>query len=169
MNIRLAFLSILLLSLTGCSEKTEKKSEPSTPTIVSDKKEIQSSAQLLPDTESTIGNLLWHSNVKEAFLLAKEQDKNVIVMVGEDDCRWCVKMKKHTLTDARIQEHMQKYILVSVKRSDKDAIKHVPEFDGNIPSFFMMRHTEEVIDSVVGYFNPNDFLQYIEEIQDEEQ
>jgi len=155
-----------LLGMIGCSEKSEKKSGPSTPKIVSEKKEIQISTQLLPDTVSTIGNLVWHSNIKESFLLAKEQDKNVIVMVGEDDCRWCVKMKKHTLTDERIQDHMQKYILVSIKRSDKDAISHVPEFDGNIPSFFFMDANKEVMEPVVGYFKSDDFLDYIKEIED---
>ena len=166
MNYRFVYLTILLFLLVGCNEKTERKVGPRTPEIVTEKTTPISGAQNLPDTVITIGNLSWHSNIKQAFTLAKEQDKDVIVMVGEDSCRWCIKMKKNTLTDRRIQEQMQKYILVSIKRSDKAAVKYVPEFDGNIPSFFFMTNKEEVMDSVVGYFKEDDFLEYIKEIEE---
>ena len=149
MKYTFVFIGILLLSVMTYGNK-------------SDNNITQQSA----DKVIKIENLSWHTNIKEAFKLAKVQDKNVIIMVGEDDCRWCVKMKENTLTDKRIQEHMQEYILISIKRSDKESIKYVPEFDGNIPSFFFMTNSEEMIEPIVGYFNSNDFLQYIQEIEE---
>jgi len=166
MKYSVPLLSILHLTLLGCSEKPENKSGSSTPVVQEVKKPNTTKTQQLPDTIHTIGNLAWHSNVKEAFTLAEKDGKNVIIMVGEDDCRWCMKMKKNTLSDRRIQERMQAYILVSVKRSDKEAVRYVPEFDGNIPSFFFMDRNREVIEPVVGYFKSDDFLDYIKEIEE---
>jgi len=65
-----------------------------------------------------------------------------------------------------VQEQMQKYVLVSIKRSDKEAVKFVPEFDGNIPSFFFIDKNKELIESVVGYFNADDFIGYMKEIEE---
>ena len=150
--------------LQGCNEKTDKTSSLVTPDLK--EKKQKSHKQTLPDTIETLGNLNWHSNVREAFSLAKKEQKNVIIMVGEDNCRWCVKMKKNTLSNPRIQKQLQKYILVSIKRSDKEAVRNVAEFDGNIPSFFFLDENKEVLEAIVGYFNANDFLGYILEIEE---
>jgi len=137
------FVSALCISfflLSGCSEKKENKI-------------------------SSIAGLSWNSDMETSFTLAKKENKNVIVMVGEDSCKWCKKMQERTLTDKGIQDKMQKYVLVYIKRSDKDSLKDIPEFDGNIPSFFFMHSNKELMEPVVGYFEANDFLSYIEEIE----
>jgi len=164
--MRIVLAIFLLLLLLGCSNKTDKKSAPIKPDIQSNKVQKETSAQQSPDKLQTIANLPWHSNVEIAFSKAKKEHENVLIMVGEDDCRWCVKMKERTLTDTRIIEALKKYVLVYVKRSDKEALKYIPQFDGNIPSFFFMTENKETIEPVVGYFNADDFLQYIQEIEE---
>ncbi len=166
MYIRLVFLGLLTFFFAGCNEKTEKKVGPRSPELSTKKEVVPIGTQTLPDTVTTIGNLSWHSNMKEAFLLSQKEHKEIIVMIGEDNCRWCVKMKKKTLLDPRVQQEMQKYILISIKRSDKEAVNQIAEFDGNIPSFFFMNSKKEVLDSVVGYFNKDDFFEYITEMQE---
>ena len=161
---KLFFILLALLVLEGCTDKTDKKSSLVTSDTTSES--IYTSKQTLVDTIETLGNLSWHSNVEEAFILAKKENKDVIIMVGEDSCRWCVKMKKKTLTDTRVQEQMKKYVLVSIKRSDKEAVKFVPKFDGNIPSFFFIDKNKELMESVVGYFNADDFTGYMKEIEE---
>jgi thioredoxin-related protein len=118
------------------------------------------------DKTLKIAGLEWYTDVELGFYIAKKEHKNVIVMVGEDSCRWCKKMKENTLSDPKIQEALQQYILISIKRSDKESVKYVPEFDGNIPSFFFMTEKENMIEPVVGYFNADDFLTYIKEIEE---
>jgi len=146
MRIRGLCIFFLFTSLffVGCSEKSKDK----------------------VDTVKTISGLTWYLNIENALAQAKEEKKNIIVMVGEDSCRWCKKMKEQTLTDNRIQEKLKAYILVSVKRSDKDALKYLNTFDGNIPSFFFMKDNKELIESIVGYFKADDFLDYINEIEE---
>ncbi len=163
MKYSIVFLSLWIF--IGCGDKPQKSSGLVTPELeVLAAKEIISK-QELPDTVETLGNLIWHSNIKEAFALAQKEKRRVVVMVGEDDCRWCIKMKKRTLSDPRVQQALQKYILVSIKRSDKASVKYVPEFDGNIPSFFFMEYSQELIEPIVGYFNADDFSEYIQEIE----
>lgn len=119
------------------------------------------------DTITIIAGLPWHSDIDTAYAIAQKENKKVIIMVGEDYCKWCKKMKERTFIDERIKAKLEKYILVSVKRSDKFAIKHVPSFDGNIPSLFFMAADREMIEAVVGYFVANDLLEYIQEIEEQ--
>ncbi|NOR56721.1 MAG: DUF255 domain-containing protein [Sulfurovum sp.] len=119
------------------------------------------------NTDLNTSTVVWHTELQSALVLAKKEHKNVIVMVGEDNCRWCVKMKKQTLSKSCVQKKLQNYVLVSVKRSDKYAIKNLQDFDGIIPSFFFMQANEEPLDSIVGYFTADDFLRYIEEVEEE--
>lgn len=123
-------------------------------------------SQKQEDSIITIAGLAWHSDIDTAFAIAAKENKQVIIMVGEDYCKWCTKMKERTFTDARIKAKLEKYTLVSVKRSDKSAIKHVPTFDGNIPSLFFMNPDRELIEPVVGYFVADDLLSYIKEIEE---
>jgi len=126
---------------------------------------LGSSVYAQTDLNST--SLVWHTEIQSALVLAKKEHKNVMVMVGEDTCHWCVKMKKETLAKSCVLKKLQNYALVSVKRSDKNAIKNLEGFDGIIPSFFFMKANEEPIDSIVGYFKADDFIRYIEELEEE--
>jgi len=147
-----SFLIVALFGLTACSESDENRviEKPTSRTV-----HMQS-----------IAGLSWYSHIDNALESAQKSHKNLIVMVGEASCRWCKKMKERTLTDEKVKEKMSEYILVSVKRSDKAEVAHVPEFDGSIPSFFFMKDNEEVYDSVIGYFKADDFLRYMNEIEE---
>ncbi|MBA1421013.1 MAG: thioredoxin family protein [Epsilonproteobacteria bacterium] len=132
----------------------------------SDKNTVLNSISSPNDTMQNIAGLSWHTQIDKALNNAQKSHKNLIVMVGEESCRWCKKMKERTLIDPRIQNKLSNYVLVSVKRSDKKAVAHVPEFDGKIPSFFFIEKNGEVYDSVVGYYKADDFLRYINEIEE---
>jgi thioredoxin-related protein len=109
---------------------------------------------------------VWQSDIQEAFEIAKKGDKKLFVMVSEDHCRWCFRMKNEALSDPRVQKMLEKYILVSIKRSDKASVAYVESFDGVIPSFFLMGNNQEEIESIIGYFKVDDFLGYLGEIEE---
>jgi len=46
------------------------------------------------DTKVT---LTWQDDVKTAFELAQKEQKNVMVMVEDVRCRWCIRMKEGAL------------------------------------------------------------------------
>jgi len=150
------FVSVLFL---GCNEKSKKKVEPSFENVLQDK-------NTLSRKTTHISGLTWYLNIEDGLKQAKIENKRMIVMVSEESCRWCKKMKESTLLDVRIQNRLKEYILVSVKRSDTNAVKHLERFDGNIPSFFFMKEDKELIESIVGYFKADDFLEYIHEIEE---
>jgi len=108
--------------------------------------------------------ITWLKDIDNAFKLAEKKKKTVMVMVEGKNCRWCVKMKKRTLANDEIEHKLESYITVKVMREDANAIKDLPRIHG-VPSIFFMTAQKEVIESVVGYFNVEDFLSYISDVE----
>ena len=115
----------------------------------------------------TISGQQWYVDIDIAQALAKKEKKNLLVMVSEPTCRWCVKMEEETLTQTSIQKKLSEYILVSLKRSDKQSTKKLEGFDGNIPSFFFIEPQSGFSESIIGYYEANTFLDYLREIEDD--
>lgn len=106
----------------------------------------------------------WLKNINSAFELAQKEQKTVMVLVEGENCRWCVKMKHRTLADENVQKKLESYITVKVMREDEDDVKDLPIING-VPSVFFMTPEKEVIESVIGYFNVEDFLSYISDVE----
>lgn len=111
--------------------------------------------------------LHWETDMDEAFERAKNERKNVMVMIEEADCKWCIKMKKGALSDPKVQERLQSYVLLKVKRSDKETSKRIEAFTGAIPSFYFMQPDQEMIEYVIGYFMTEDFAGYLDELAED--
>ncbi len=107
---------------------------------------------------------VWLKDINTAFEVAKKEQKAVMVLVEGENCRWCKKMKNRTLDDENVKEKLKSYIKVKVMREDENAIKGLPIIHG-VPSIFFMTAQKEVIESVVGYFNVEDFLSYISDVE----
>ena len=110
------------------------------------------------------GEIVWIKDINSAFELAKKEQKTVMVLVEGENCRWCVKMKERTLADENVQKKLESYITVKVMREDDDAVKDLPIING-VPSVFFMTPKKEVLESVIGYFNVEDFLSYISDVE----
>lgn len=109
--------------------------------------------------------LIWEADMDHAFKRAKIEHKNVMVMVEEPSCKWCIKMKKGALSDKNVQDRLHSYVLLKVQRSDKHAIRQIEDFSGAIPSFHFMKSDKESIDTVIGYYETKDFLGYLSEVE----
>jgi len=108
--------------------------------------------------------LTWVKDPKIAFTLAKREHKIVMFMVEGMHCRWCMKMKQRTLADETVRKKLVSYILVKVMREDINAIKDLPNIQG-VPSIFFMTADKKILESVIGYFNIEDFLSYISDVE----
>ena len=113
------------------------------------------------------GSRLWMSDLDKALAKAKRHGKPLLIMISEPSCRWCIKVKKGPLSDPRVHEALRPYILVKLRRSDHAQSGRIKAFDGKIPSFFVLTPEGEVIDSIVGYYQTEDFLHYLQEISGE--
>ena len=148
---------IFSILLGACSSDASQKG-PQKDTLSASKQIVQSDIK---------NELAWLEDLDDAFNQAKDLSRPVLVMISEPTCRWCVKMKKGALSDSRVRQELQKYTLVKIRRSDRRQSERIQGFDGKIPSFFVMTPDGEVLESVVGYFKPNDFLGYLKEISQE--
>jgi thioredoxin-related protein len=113
---------------------------------------------------STLFSLEWVKDVNTAFALAKKEHKNVMVLVEGENCRWCKKMKYRTLQDEAVEKRLEKFIVVKVMREDPSAMSVLPNIKG-VPTIFFMKSNRAVVEEVVGYFNVEDFISYINEVE----
>ena len=110
------------------------------------------------------GEIVWMKDINSAFKLAQKEQKIVMVLVEGKHCRWCVRMKDRTLADVNVEKKLKSYIAVKVMREDEDAVKDLPIIHG-VPSIFFMTPKKKVLESVIGYFNVEDFLSYISDVE----
>lgn len=128
---------------------------------------FQLEAKVVDTSLESFHKLEWKQGLNRAFKEAKRENKNVIVMVEDFKCKWCIKMKKGALSDRRIQEILKGYVLVKVARSNKPESSQLNGFDGTIPNLYFMTKDKEIVENIVGYFTADDFLGYIQEIKED--
>jgi len=121
-------------------------------------------AGILFSTTLFAEDTVWLKDINTAFEMAKKEQRTVMVFVESENCRWCKKMKHRTLGDENVQKKLKSYITVKVMRENEDDVKDLPIIHG-VPSIFFMTPEKEVIESVVGYFNVEDFLSYISDVE----
>ena len=122
-------------------------------------------AALLFGTALFGAELNWEKDTATAFAKAKAEKKNVMLMVEATRCRWCAKMKDETLSDEEVQKRLQNYILVKILRSDKEEMKVLPESYYPAPSTFFMTPEGEIIERAIGFFEAEDFITYINDVE----
>lgn len=168
LNMRIILAGIVCLSLLflpACGEETTRQSKVST--LKSQKYETIQNMQKKEETFGAFDKLNWETDMDHALERAKKEHKNVMVMVDDPRCIWCTKMKKEALSDQNVQDKLESYILLKVQRSDKVTAKRIKAFSGAIPSFYFMQPDQELFESVVGYFMTEDFLGYLNDIEEE--
>jgi len=109
--------------------------------------------------------LAWEKDTATAFAKAKAENRTVLLMMEATYCKWCKKMKSTTLSDEAVKQRLQKYVLVKILRCDKEAMKILPESYYPAPTVFLMTPQKEVIENIIGYFGPEDFIRLLDEIE----
>lgn len=115
--------------------------------------------------KTEIGAIPWVKDLPTAFALAKRENKNLMIMAVSKGCRWCEKMKEKTLIDEKVAKKLENYILVQADRETSSERDQLPEFQ-HVPIIFFMTPQKEVIDNLRGYFQAEDFLEYITEMEE---
>jgi len=120
--------------------------------------------QILANDTKPKEGIIWHKDLNVAFTLAKKEQKNIMLMVEDEFCRWCVKMKKNTLSNTEVKEALHSFILVKVDRNDNKNMESLEGLRGPIPSFHFFTPEKKRIDKIAGYYQSEDFLGYIKEV-----
>ena len=113
---------------------------------------------------STLFSVEWVKDIDTALTVAKKEHKNIMVLVEGENCRWCKKMKHRTLSDESVEKRLEKYVVVKVMREDGNAMSVLPPVQG-VPTIFFMKENKAVIEEIIGYFNVEDFLSYIGDVE----
>jgi len=140
------WLLLTLLLFVGCLKEdgVEKKTQP----IVQDKYGIP-----------------WAKDLPTAFSLAKKERKNLIIMAVSVGCGWCQKMKERTLSHPKVAQRLEQYILVQADRETPTERTQLPPFK-HVPVLFFMTPEKNLIDNMRGYYLVDDFLEYLNEIEE---
>ncbi len=107
----------------------------------------------------------WERDLPTAFKKAKKENKMLMVMAVSVGCKWCDKMKEKTLSNPAVAKKLKNYILVQADRETPNERNQLPKFK-HVPIIFFMKPNKEVIDNLRGYFAPDDFLEYLSEMDD---
>lgn len=68
----------------------------------------------------------WHPWVNEAFALAKEQNKPVIVSIGYSACHWCHVMERESFENDEVAGYMNEhFICIKVDREEHPDVDHM--------------------------------------------
>ena len=109
-------------------------------------------------------SLEWAKDLDTAFATAQKENKEVMVLVEGKNCRWCKKMKHRTLSDEAVEKRLAKFVVVKIMREDSKAMSVMPAING-VPTIFFMKEDKAVIEDIVGYFNVEDFISYINDVE----
>jgi len=107
----------------------------------------------------------WAKDLPTAFVLAQKEHKNLLIMAISEGCGWCKKMKERTLSNTEVATRLEKYILVQADRETPSEREQLPSFK-HVPIVFFMTPQKELIDNMRGYYLADDFLEYLDEIED---
>ena len=113
---------------------------------------------------STLFSVDWVKDVDTAFALAKKEHKKMMVLVEGENCRWCKKMKYRTLSDETVEKRLEKFVVLKVMREDPSSMAELPEVKG-VPTIFFLNEDKAVVEEVVGYYDVEDFISYINSVE----
>ncbi|MBD3793207.1 MAG: thioredoxin family protein [Campylobacterales bacterium] len=148
------YIIILIGFMTGCEEKGTTSVQTDQPS---------NSQHYIEKTTESTDQVHWVKDLDTAFALSKEQNKPLIVMVESHGCRWCTKMKENTLNNPKVLEKLNEFVIVKVLRENSEDRSRLPEFR-HVPIMFFYQPDGELFDNLRGYFEPEDFLEYLDEL-----
>lgn len=113
---------------------------------------------------STLFSLEWAKDLDTAFSLAKQEHKDVMVLVESENCRWCKKLKYRTLSDEAVEKRLEKFVVVKVMREDASVMSMLPSVEG-VPTTFFMTENRVLIKDLLGYRNIRKFTACIDSVE----
>ena len=146
-------LSFLFLSCSSGDGSENNRSRESNTSIV----------KISNESKTDIAEI--YTNYKEAFALAKLENKAVFILFSTKYCRWCTKLKETTLKDSKLKSRLEKEFIVLFLDRDNDTYPNKYKVRG-VPAVYMTDKNEEIFTSMVGYHkDPEDYLKWFNYIK----
>jgi len=108
--------------------------------------------------------VLWVDSFKEALAKAQAENKNLMVLITTETCRWCRKLESETLKDGSVISRLNKdYVSVHLTR-DVDEYPRYLNAPGVPATHFLDRAGQPIIKRVMGYWNAEDYNSYLDDV-----
>lgn len=108
-------------------------------------------------------NIDWLHNYDKALSLAKAQKKDVYLFIGADECKWCDRFIKMTLSKKEVIQKLEEdYILLYMSR-DKHDIPDKFELFG-VPRHYFLTSDGKIIHTDRGSREPDGFYDILDEV-----
>lgn len=105
----------------------------------------------------------WLNDYDEALAEAKKQEKGVYLFIGADECRWCDRFKKLTLSNQRAIDRLEEeYVLLYLSRDRHNIPKQF--VTKGVPRHYFLTNRGEIIHADRGSREVDGFLDLIEEV-----
>jgi len=93
----------------------------------------------------------WAASYKQAFTQAKEQEKSVLVMLSQDNCKACWYMENIVFEDEVLIEKIEKeYVMLYLDVNDDDI--HGLDYSGT-PTLYFLTSDDKVLKRLNGVYN----------------
>lgn len=105
---------------------------------------------------------------QDAFAKAKKENKVLMLVLVTDDCPWCKKLERSTLSAQDVKKQLLNVVPVIMNQKyDKDKFPQMYLTKQNPTIFFIDPKKNKKFHESVGYIKKNDFLQMLDDMQKE--
>lgn len=109
----------------------------------------------------------WRNTFQDALAEAARADRLVMIDFYNNDCDWCQRMDKETLTDAAVVQGCTRVIPVRVNVEETPAVARTYSIEG-VPTFVFVEGSGAEVGRIEGYMPANLFLDEMGKILDEQ-
>ena len=105
--------------------------------------------------------LIWFDSYKDALVLAKKTDKDILLILSGTGCRRSGKLKHFTIESEKITKFINKnFILLEVMNTQLNRPK---EFQTSFyPTSFIVNKNGKILKRIKGYHLVNDYLKQLQ-------
>ncbi len=108
-------------------------------------------------------NIDWLHDYDKALSIAKEQNKDVYLFVGADECRWCDRFIAMTLSKKEVIKVLEKdYVLLFMSRDQHDIPKKFERY--GVPRHYFLTSDGKIIHDDRGSREPAGFYDILDEV-----
>jgi len=106
-----------------------------------------------------------YHNYNDAFQLAQEEDKIIMITVVANNCKFCEQMEREVISEESVSEALDSdFVLVKVNE-DEEA---VPFGMSRMmtPTYIFIDRTEDILFMVPGSYTKDEFLEFLQQAKD---
>ena len=102
----------------------------------------------------------WMYDMLSAMDYASQTNKQIMLYIDSPNSKWSRKMMESTLVDKKIKEALDNFVWVKLQKNSAEVydLGLQPKYT---PTIYFMKADKTPLATAMGYFNPSDFLQWI--------